>query len=64
MIINKEYVKSAKALGLSTKEINSILDGVSDSTEQSSFSLGPPDYAGGTRYGTISIKVFKTLFKN
>jgi len=57
MVEIKEFYKSAKALGLNKKEIDAVLNDVSDRAEQSSFYLGPPMYPGG-RYGTFSINVF------
>jgi hypothetical protein len=55
--MSKDIYKIAKGIGLRKKEINSILKKISDTTEDTNFSVGPSCYPGHY-YGCLSIKDF------
>ena len=52
------YYTLGKKLGLTKNDIDQILNSTLRSDETITFSQGPPFYQGGTRYGTVSVKVF------
>jgi hypothetical protein len=54
----KIFYTLGKKLGLTKNDIDYVLQDVLFTDEQPSFSLGPPFYSGGGRYGTFSIQVF------
>lgn len=55
--MNPKIKRLGKQLGLDTKHIRNILNNTQHTTEQMSFSQGPPMYSG-SYYGTISINDF------
>jgi hypothetical protein len=57
--MNPKIKRLGKQLGLDTKHIRNILNNTQHTTEQMSFSQGPPMYSG-SYYGTISINDFTT----
>jgi len=52
--MKSRIVELGRKLGLTTEQINSIMDDTLHDTEPVSLSLGPPHYPG-THYGTVSI---------
>jgi hypothetical protein len=55
--MKSRIVELGRQLGLTTEQINSIMDGTLHDTEPVSLFLGPPHYPGA-HYGTVSILDF------
>ncbi len=58
-IETSELIALGKKLALNEENIDAMLKDIPTRNEQTSFTLGPPDYLGGY-YGTISINDFKS----